>query len=93
VPLHPPQTPTATLALPDKESMSRQGNSWDNSPMERFFRSLKTEWIPTLGYCNFTEAEHSTTDYVVGYYSQTRPHQHNNGSNPNAAEKLYRINH
>ena len=25
------------------QSMSRRGNCWDNSPMERFFRSLKTE--------------------------------------------------
>ncbi|EMW44570.1 putative integrase [Escherichia coli 2731150] len=24
--------------------MSRRGNCWDNSPMERFFSSLKTEW-------------------------------------------------
>ncbi|WP_238156249.1 hypothetical protein [Pseudomonas baetica] len=22
---------------------------WDNAPMERVFRSLKTEWIPTVG--------------------------------------------
>ncbi|MGR5469677.1 IS3 family transposase, partial [Vibrio astriarenae] len=25
-----------------KQSLSRRGNCWDNSPMERFFRSLKT---------------------------------------------------
>ena len=25
-----------------RQSMSRRGNCWDNSPMERFFRSLKT---------------------------------------------------
>ncbi|NJD86119.1 hypothetical protein EWM60_16440 [Candidatus Erwinia dacicola] len=25
-----------------KQSMSRRGNCWDNAPMERFFRSLKT---------------------------------------------------
>ena len=28
--------------------MSRRGNCWDNAPMERVFRSLKTEWIPTV---------------------------------------------
>ncbi|HHU1192205.1 TPA: IS3-like element ISEc31 family transposase, partial [Escherichia coli] len=33
-----------------KQSVSRRGNCWDNSPMERFFRSLKTEWVPTDGY-------------------------------------------
>ncbi|EIG83049.1 hypothetical protein EC12741_B0014 [Escherichia coli 1.2741] len=26
--------------------MSRRGNCWDNSPIERFFRSLKNEWMP-----------------------------------------------
>ncbi|SUX91162.1 ISEc14 transposase B [Citrobacter koseri] len=31
------------------QSVSRRGNCWDNSPMERFFRSLKTEWVPTEG--------------------------------------------
>ena len=29
--------------------MSRRGNCWDNSPIERFFRSLKTEWVPEIG--------------------------------------------
>ncbi len=76
-----------------RQSMSRRGNCWDNAPMERFFRSLKTEWVPTLGYRSFIEAKHSITDYVVGYYSQTRPHQHNNGLSPNAAEKQHRANY
>jgi len=57
--------------------------------MERFFRSLKTEWVPTLGYRNFNEAECSITDYVLGYYSQTRPHQHNGGLPPVLAEQRY----
>lgn len=76
-----------------KQSMSRRGNCWDNAPMERFFRSLKTEWVPTLGYDNFTEAKNSITNYIVGYYSKTRPHQHNNGLSPNAAEVKYNINY
>ncbi|POP51826.1 IS3 family transposase, partial [Zhongshania marina] len=59
-----------------EQSMSRRGNCWDNAPMERFFRSLKTEWVPALGYRNFTDAQQSITEYLVGYYSQTRPHQH-----------------
>ena len=28
-----------------KCSMSRKGNCWDNAPMERFFSSLKSEWL------------------------------------------------
>ncbi|MEX1671003.1 IS3 family transposase [Zhongshania guokunii] len=76
-----------------EQSMSRRGNCWDNAPMERFFRSLKTEWVPTLGYRNFTDAQQSITEYLVGYYSQTRPHQHNRGLSPNAAEGKYWISH
>lgn len=32
-----------------EQSMSRRGNCWDNSPMERLFHSLKSEWIPATG--------------------------------------------
>ena len=71
------------------QSMSRRGNCWDNSPMERFFRSLKTEWIPEIGYGSFEEAKHGVTDYIIGYYSQFRPHTHNDGLAPNAAERQY----
>lgn len=33
-----------------RQSMNRRGNCWDNAPMERVFRSLKSEWIPTTGF-------------------------------------------
>ena len=72
-----------------KQSMSRRGNCWDNSPMERFFRSLKTEWVPTKGYQTFNEARTSITNYIIGYYSQVRPHQYNGGLTPNESEKRY----
>lgn len=71
------------------QSMSRRGNCWDNSPMERFFRSLKTEWIPEIGYQSFDDARRSIMGYINGYYSQTRPHQHNDGLTPNKAEEIY----
>ena len=72
-----------------KQSMSRRGNCWDNSPMERFFRSLKSEWVPSLGYTSLTDAKASIINYIIGYYSQVRPHQHNNGLAPNLAEQKY----
>jgi len=71
------------------QSMGRRGNCWDNSPMERFFRSLKTEWIPTTGYRSFTEAENAVVKYIIGYYSQVRPHSYNGGLTPNESEKRY----
>jgi len=72
-----------------KQSMSRRGNCWDNSPMERFFRSLKTEWVPKTGYQNFHQAEQSIVNYILNYYRPTRPHQHNGGIAPLEAERIY----
>jgi hypothetical protein len=40
-----------------------------------------------MGYLNFNEAERSITNYILGYYSCARPHQHNNGMSPNEVEK------
>tara|TARA_Y100000588_G_C14186874_1_gene896239 strand:- start:141 stop:287 length:147 start_codon:yes stop_codon:yes gene_type:complete len=36
-----------------KKKLARRGNCWNNAPMERFFRSLKTEWVLTIGYRSF----------------------------------------
>ncbi len=38
------------------QSMSRRGNCWDNSVMERFFRSLKTERLNQLNFINHQSA-------------------------------------
>ena len=72
-----------------EQSMSRRGNCWDNSPMERFFRSLKIEWVPTTGYRLFIEAENAVVNYIIGYYSQVRPHSYNGGLTPNESEQRY----
>ncbi len=57
--------------------------------MERFFRSLKSEWVPLEGYANFMVARYSITQYITGYYSQLRPHGYNNGLTPNESERLF----
>lgn len=72
-----------------RQSLSRRGNCWDNAPMERFFRSYKTEWMPKSGYTNFNEAAQSITRYIVNYYNKYRPHQFNKGLSPQAAELEY----
>ncbi len=72
-----------------KQSLSRKGNCWDNSPMERFFRSLKSEWVSEIGYKNFAETRNEITSYIIGYYNQFRPHQYNGGLTPNESERLY----
>ncbi len=58
--------------------------------MERFFRSLKNEWMPVTGYTSFSEAAQAITGYIVGYYSELRPHEYNGGLPPNESENRYR---
>lgn len=67
-------------------SMSRKGNCWDNAPMERLFRSLKTEWIPRHGYRSLQETIHDVGEYLMGYYNQERVHSYNNYVTPERQE-------
>ncbi|AYV38760.1 IS3 family transposase [Aeromonas veronii] len=68
------------------QSMSRRGNCWDNAPMERLFRSLKSEWLPAMGYMSLREAKRDISYYLMDYYNWRRPHQHNDGMTPAKAE-------
>lgn len=70
------------------QSMSRRGNCWDNSPMERVFRSLKSEWMPSTGYHSINEAKRDVGFYLMNYYNWERPHQFNSGLPPARAEEL-----
>ena len=64
------------------QSMSRRGNCLDNSPMERVFRSLKSEWIPQGGYCDLRHAIQDIGYWISQYYNTHRPHSHNGGLSP-----------
>ena len=50
-----------------KSLIFHSGQGWDNAPMERFFRSLKTEWLPTIGWRSFDEAKVAVSRYMTGY--------------------------
>jgi putative transposase len=69
------------------QSMSRRGNCWDNSPMERVFRSLKTEWIPSVGYPTMRVARRDISHYLMTYYNWERPHRYSGGLAPAVAEE------
>ena len=73
------------------QSMSRRGNCWDNAPMERLFRSLKTEWIPSTGYISLKEARRDISYYLMNYYNYQRPHQYNDGIPPAVAEEQTKL--
>ncbi|TER38970.1 IS3-like element IS222 family transposase [Pseudomonas aeruginosa] len=70
-----------------QRSMSRRGNCWDNSPMERLFRSLKSEWVPSTGYLTAQEAQRDISHYLMHRYNWIRPHQFNDGLPPAVAEE------
>ena len=70
-----------------RQSLSRRGNCWDNSPIERFFRSFKTEWMPRSGYLSFDEGAQAISQYINQYYNRYRPHSNNGGLSPIMAEE------
>lgn len=55
------------------QSMSRQGNCWDNAVMERFFRSLKTERLNYLSFINH-QSVISTVESYIRFYNYKRIH-------------------
>ena len=55
-------------------SMSRAGNVWDNSAMESFFSSLKTERAARKVYHTRDEARADIFDYIERFYNPRRRH-------------------
>ena len=68
-------------------SMSRKGNCWDNSPVERFFGSLKREWTGDRWYRTRQEAIADVREYVAVYYNSRRLHSTLGYSTPMDYEK------
>jgi transposase InsO family protein len=56
-----------------EQSMSRKGNCWDNSPTERFFRSLKSEQLNYENFRTKEAAKLSVIDYLA-FYNGKRTH-------------------
>jgi transposase InsO family protein len=54
-------------------SMSRKGNCWDNAPTERFFGSLKREWVTGTIYPTREIAQADVKAYIA-YYNSRRLH-------------------
>lgn len=55
-------------------SMSRAGNVWDNSAMESFFSSLKTERTARKTYRTRDAARADVFDYIERFYNPKRRH-------------------
>ena len=68
------------------QSMSHRGQCWDNAPTERFFGTLKSEWIPRGGYSSTEEAQADMVRFFM-YYNRTRLHSYNDYLSPVATER------
>ena len=55
-------------------SMSRSGNCWDNSAMESFFKSLKTERTDRRTYRTRADAKADVFSYIEVFYNGKRRH-------------------
>ena len=69
-------------------SMSRTGNVWDNSAMESFFSSLKTERVHRRRYRTRDEARADLFDYIERFYNPRRRHSTLNYLSPVTYEQL-----
>lgn len=56
------------------QSMSRKGCCWDNAVVERFFRSLKSEWIGEQEYGSHELARRDIASYIADFYNYRRIH-------------------
>jgi putative transposase len=73
-------------------SMSRKGNCWDNSVMERFFGSLKSERTDHITYKTRQEAKSDIIDYIEMFYNSRRLHSSLSYVSPMQFEKQFLLN-
>lgn len=55
--------------------------------MERLFKSLESEWIPTLGYCSLIEAQRDIEMHLMEHYNRRGPHTVSDGKAPAISEE------
>ena len=72
-------------------SMSRKGNCWDNAPVERFFRSLKSECLTSYRFATRRAAEIEVLDYIT-FYNYARLHSTLGYRSPMDYEKEQLVN-
>ena len=65
-----------------RQSMSKAGCPYDNSPIESFYGTFKAEFINKPHFSLDKELNNATMDYVYVYYNHVRPHSSNNYMTP-----------
>ena len=69
-------------------SMSRKGDCWDNSPMESWFHSLKTELVAHNDYLTRIQAKADIFEYIEAFYNRSRKHSALGYMNPAQYEMI-----
>jgi transposase InsO family protein len=62
---------TALQSASMQPSMSRRADCYDNTPMESFFRSLKTEQGHHQQHATREQAKRDIFAYIEGFYNRT----------------------
>ena len=65
-----------------KQSMSKSGYPYDNSPMERYFNTLKSELLYLYDYDDEESLYEDINCFAYGWYNCVRPHTFNGGLPP-----------
>lgn len=68
-----------------QQSMSRAGCPYDNTPMERYYNTLKNEHINLFTYRTKEELDLAVKEFAYVWYNHVRPHSYNQGRTPYAA--------
>lgn len=68
-----------------QQSMSRAGCPYDNAPMERFYNTLKNEYLYLYKFNSIKELYDGITEFSYVKYNHKRPHSYNGGLTPSVA--------
>ena len=71
------------------QSMSKAGCPYDNAPMERFYKSFKSELINLNKFENDYQLDKAVNNYVYVWYNHIRPHNYNGNLTPFEARNNY----
>jgi putative transposase len=69
-------------------SMSGKGNCYDNSMVETFFKTLKSELVWRTVFDTRQEAVQAIGRYIDGFYNPIRRHSALDFTSPNQFEKM-----
>ena len=73
-----------------RQSMSRAGCPYDNSPMESFYGTFKSEFVNEHSFETDDDLNNGTLDYIYCYYNHIRPHSYNGYLTPFEKRNSYR---